>query len=248
MLAIRKRLALGVRRSQLVRLLLLESFPYALAGGLGGILLAFWTVDLFVAAAPNWFPRIENVELNWPVLIFCLATACLTPFLFGLAPVLQALKLNVNSASRGGQRAPGMDRRRGRSYALLVSGEIAMACLLVVGAGLLTKSYANLFDWRSGFEPDNLAITQLFISPGKYTTGEEVSMLYHRAVEELGAVPGVISAAGGSAVPLMGGTGSKNFPFSAVLLLRVKSRWWPGSIRHPATLKHWGFHSWRAAG
>ena len=204
------RLALGAGRLGLVRQLLTESVLYALCGGALGVLGAFWAVDLFSALAPSWFPRLDAVRLDAQVLAFTVGVSALTCLFFGLAPALLATRLNLNEALSNGR---GTDSRRGtgRVREILVVTEIGLACILLVGAGLLLRSFANLLDWKPGFDRSNLVVTQVFSSPGKYPKIEPVIELYRRGAEELRSLPGVVTAGAGSAGPLFGGDGEQEF-------------------------------------
>lgn len=213
------RLALGVGRFRLFRQVLAESSLYAVTGSLMGIILAFWAVDLFVKLAPAWFPRIDLVGVNPQVLLFSLFLGIGTTFLFGIAPALQASRLNLSDVVRSAQRST--RRQGGGLRKLLVVGEIGLACLLAVEAGLFTRSFVQLLDWKAGFDPTNLSFAQVFVSLEKFSgpaesedessVGTRITNLFMRAVEELSHLPGVVSAAGGSAVPLYGGDGEQEF-------------------------------------
>jgi putative ABC transport system permease protein len=204
------RLALGASRGRLVRQLLIESLLYALGGGALGVLLATWAVALFSALAPAWLPRLEEVRMDGVVLAFALGVSVLSSVLFGLVPALKASDLNVSETLREGRSGEGTHRGR-RTRDLLVVAEVAMACVLLVGAGLLLRSFANLLDWKPGFDRNNLVLVQVFASPGKYPEIQPVVNLFRQSVEELRALPGVVSAGAGSAGPLFGGDGEQEF-------------------------------------
>ena len=204
------RLALGASRFRLVRLSLTEGIVLALAGGTLGVLLAVWIVDLFIALAPASFPRIDGVRVNAPVMIFSLGVAVLTGVICGLLPGLTARDANLQETLRAG-RGSGEGRGGNRTRNALVVVEIALAFLLLIGAGLLTRSFANLLNWQPGFDTTHLVTIPAFSSQGKYPKGEQVGAAFARAVEELRAVPGVVAAGSGSAVPLAGGDGDQEF-------------------------------------
>lgn len=204
------RMALGAGGARLARQLLTESLLVSAAGGAAGALLAYWAVDLFTALAPGWFPRLAEVRVDPAVLVFAVGISVAASLVFSLAPMLQALRLDLNESLREG-RGTATRRGAGRLREALVVLEVALACVLLVGAGLLLRSFGNLLDWRPGFDRSNLLFVQVFSSPGKYPTIEPVIELYARAVEELGALPGVVSAGAGSAAPLFGGDGEQEF-------------------------------------
>ena len=204
------RLALGANRLQLVRAMLSESLLLSLSGGLAGAIFALWAVDLFVGLAPAWFPRLEEVRISIPVLGFTLLLSLLTSFASGLIPALHASDVNLQQALKTG-RAAGERVRGLRLRNALVVTEVAMALLLLVGAGLLIRSFANLMDWRPGFARENLLVAPLFSSPGKYPVTAQVVDLFGRAAQEVQALPNVVSVGAGSAVPLFGGDGEEEF-------------------------------------
>ncbi len=218
------RLALGAGRPRLARQLLAESLLYAIGGGAVGALGAYWAVDFFSALAPGWFPRLDAVRLDGRVFLFTAAVSALTSVLFGLAPLLQAGRLNLSEALRDARSAGarGSDRVRG----MLVVAEIALACVLLVGAGLLLRSFENLLDWMPGFDRNGLVMVQVFSSPGKYPRIEPVVDLYRRAVEEVRALPSVVAAGAGSALPLFGGDGEQEF--------HVEGRPFPAAGQRPS--------------
>jgi len=203
------RLALGAGRARLVRQMLLESLLFALCGGAVGIAGAYWAVDLFSTLAPGWFPRLDAVQVDGAVLAFTVGVSALTSLLFGLVPALQAARLNLNESLREGR---GTESRRagGRVRDILVVTEIALACVLLVGAGLLLRSFTNLLDWKPGFDRNNLMMVQVFAPVEKYPQ-TELAELFRRCVEEVRSLPAVVAAGAGSAGPLYGGDGEQEF-------------------------------------
>jgi putative ABC transport system permease protein len=139
------RTALGASRSLLVRLLLSESVLLALMGGTAGLLLAVWAVNTFVSLAPGGIPRLDEVAINGRVLTFALAASLLTSVVFGLIPALKATSLNLNEELKEGDRAASSGRLGLRG--VLVVSEVALALMLLIGAGLLTQSFATLLRW-----------------------------------------------------------------------------------------------------
>ena len=204
------RLALGASRLQLMRAMLCESLLLSLAGGLAGAMFAWWAVDLFVGLAPAWFPRLEGVRVSAPVLGFTLLLSLLTSLVAGLIPALHSSDVNLQETLKSGGAAG--ERVRGlRLRNALVVTEIALSLVLLVGAGLLIRSFANLVDWRPGFDRENLLVVPLFSSPGKYPDSAQVVDLFGRAAREVQSLPKVISVGAGSAVPLWGGDGEQEF-------------------------------------
>ncbi|MGD8698656.1 MAG: ABC transporter permease [Gemmatimonadales bacterium] len=198
------RAAIGAGRSRLVRLLLTESLLLALVAGALGLVLSFWAVEAFIALAPGGIPRLEEVGIDRSVLIFATLLSMSTCVVFGLAPALFASRLDLNqSLKEGDQRSPGRSGSRLRS-ALVVS-EVALALVLLIGAGLLTRSFAELLRWEPGFDQSNLMETWLLASDGKYSDAGQVAELFDAAVEEVASLPSVVSVGMTSAGPLFGG-------------------------------------------
>jgi putative ABC transport system permease protein len=198
------RAALGAGRFRVIRQLLTESIVLALLGGAAGLLLAFWLVDLFVAISPNLIPRMEQVKLDGPVLAFTFLLSLLTGLLFGLAPGLQSSRVNLVAELKEGQR----ESRSGLGFGLrgmLISSQVALALVLLIGAGLLSRTFVHLVTLRPGFNPENLLTVQLFVPLDKYREGKQVVAFYQRVTEECQSIPGVRSVGAVSAGPQFGG-------------------------------------------
>ncbi len=198
------RAALGAGRWASARLVLLESLVLAVLGGLAGFVLSFWGLDGFVRLAPAGIPRVEEVGVDARVFGFAVTLSGLTSLLFGAAGLFQTARLNLSDTLRRKNAAPA-GRRVGLRGALVVA-EMALALMLLTGAGLFLKSFTRLASWDPGFEVDHLAVGWLLASDTKYPTGAQVGELFRRAVEEVGSLPGVVSAGAASAGPLFGGT------------------------------------------
>jgi putative ABC transport system permease protein len=226
------RSALGASRRRLVSALFAESLLLALAGSMLGLLLAYWTVEAFKLLAPSGIPRIENVRLDGAVLIFAIALAGATSLVFGLAPALRASRIDLSQALREGGRSG--TRRRGQLGSALVVSEIALAVVLVVGAGLLGRSFAALASWQPGFEREHLLTFSLFASAEKYREKADVAALWDRVEGELRSIPGVRAVGSASAGPLFGGRESWEVDVQDVG--KVSSRWYDVSPGFFATL------------
>ncbi len=198
------RAALGAGRPRLIRQLLTEAVALALVGGMIGVLLAFWIVDLFVAISPGNIPRLDQVKLDGRVVVFALTLSLLMGVLFGLSPAIGSSKVNLVEHLKEGQRgsAAGLAARlRG----LLVISQVALALVLLVGAGLLGQTFVSLVTLKPGFNPEHLLTFQLFPPMERYKKGTEVTAFYQRATEEFRSIPGVQSVGATSAGPQFGG-------------------------------------------
>ncbi len=187
------RAALGASRWRLLRQLLVESVLLALAGGGMGLLLANWGIDLLVKLAPANLPRLGGVSLGWTVLGFTLALSALTGIAFGIAPAWQGTKANPQEALKDSGRGA-TDARGGRLRNALVIAEVALAMVLLVGAGLLIKSLARLFASDPGFTAQNV-LTMRLLPSETYPTRPELMQFYSQLIERVAALPGVESAA-----------------------------------------------------
>lgn len=191
-LAIRS--ALGAGRFRVVRQLLAESVLLAFVGGAAGLLLASWAIKFIVSGLPEYLidanSRIATLKIDATALGFTLALSLLTSVLFGLAPALQLSKINLNEALKEGGRTAGI---RNRLRSALVVAEVALAMLLLVGAGLMVKSFWRLAHVHLGYEPAGVLTAQ--IDPGaSYKEFEQVTAFYQGLLERVRAIPGVRSA------------------------------------------------------
>jgi putative ABC transport system permease protein len=195
------RAALGAGRSRLIRQLFTESVIVALLGGALGVGLAYWSVELIVALGPAELPRIEDVRVDNRVLLFALGLAGLTAVVAGLVPALHFSRPDLRgSMSEGRTTTAGAARQRIRSS--LVVAEVALSLVLVVGAGLLARSFVSLLGVDPGFDKENVAIAQVF----RYVddeTPEERRMFFRQSLDGIRALPGVQSAAAVSAMPFI---------------------------------------------
>jgi putative ABC transport system permease protein len=204
------RTALGAGRGRIVRQLLTESVLLGLAGGALGLLLALWGGELLVSLAPGGLPRLERLGLNGPVLLFTLGASLLTGILFGLAPALQASRPDLNESLKEAKGiGAGVRGRRVRS--LLIVAEVALALVLLVGAGLLMQSFARLQEVEAGFDTERLLSFHLSLPSTKYPEDPQIGAFHRQALERLGALPGVESAAAVMSLPLTGSYSSATF-------------------------------------
>jgi putative ABC transport system permease protein len=205
------RAALGASRTRLVRQLLTESMLLSLAGGGVGFLLAVWGVDLILAAGAGAIPRASEVGVDSRAFFFTLAASALTGLLFGLAPALNFSAPDVNGALKEGGRGASAGRRQARSQGALVVAEIALALVLLVGGGLLLKSYARLRGVDPGFDAGRVLTARLDLPEVRYGERASQADFARRALERLRALPGVEAAGVVNDLPLSGSRSSRSF-------------------------------------
>ncbi len=193
------RAALGARRGRLARQLLTESLLLALLGGLAGILLAGWASSAILSLSLGDLPRAGEVRIDGRVLAFAVAISVLTALIFGLAPALRFSRPDLNrSLKEGGRGATGFVRQRLRQ-ALAVS-EIALALVLLVGAGLLVRSFARLLQVNPGFSTDKALALEVHIW-GVARTPEQRAAFFEQTLDRIAALPGVRAAGAVTALP-----------------------------------------------
>ncbi len=198
------RVALGASRLRIVRQLLVESVVLACVGALLGLLVAAWGVWFLTSAGATGLPRAQNIGIEWRVGLFSLGLAVLTGVLFGLVPALQATQMDIreslNEEVRGGS---GSVRQRSLRKALVVV-EVGLALVLLVGAGLLLRSFSQLTQVSPGFNPGNLLVVNLPLSPRPYADSVKRTATIDRIVERIQALPGVRGAAITTTLPMTG--------------------------------------------
>jgi putative ABC transport system permease protein len=195
--------ALGAGRQRVVRQLLTESVLLALLGGLGGVVLAWWGVRGLVAIAPASLPRLQAIGIDLGVLGFTAAVSLASGLLFGLIPAFATSRPDLFTALRPGGRHTGQKSRR-VARAILVMGEVALALMLLVGAGLLLRSLRRLLDVDPGFEPRQLLTMEVQTTGPRYEDEDAVRAFFSRAADAVRAIPGVERAGWSSQLPLGG--------------------------------------------
>jgi putative ABC transport system permease protein len=187
------RSALGAGQGRIIRQLLTESVTLALLGGAAGVALAIWMTKALVALAPSSTPRIEEVAVDGPVLLFALGITLATGLLFGLAPTLQAARPNLTAALKEGSRGS-RGRASTRARNTLVVAEIALAVMLLAGAGLLLRSFARLQKVDLGFQAAHVLKLHLNLPDARYDDDAKRQAFVASLTERLKALPGVQSA------------------------------------------------------
>jgi putative ABC transport system permease protein len=198
------RTALGASRGRLIRQFLTESLLLAFVGGAFGVLLAHFSIRVLTAFSPSDIPRINEAGLDLRVLGFTLLTSILTGVIFGLVPSLQASRIDLSESLKEGSRGSteGISGRRIRS--LLAVLEVALALVLLIGSGLMVKSFARLQRVDPGFFADRLLTMQLFLPRSKYVEKHQVISFLNEVIERVGGLPDVQRVAAVSTVPLSG--------------------------------------------
>ncbi len=185
------RRALGANRMRIVRQLLTESLMLAAIGGVVGLLLALWGIDLFRTFGPANLPRLQEVNLDGRVLGFTMLAALLSGLIFGLAPALQSSRADLNESLKEGARAGTESHGRKRLRGLLVVAEVALTLALLVGAGLLLKSFLRLQEVNPGFQPDHLLTAQISLPPARYAEDQKIIAFHQELINRLKSLPGV---------------------------------------------------------
>ncbi len=205
------RTALGARRGRIVRQLLTESVLLALAGGLLGTLLAMQGLSLLLAVGADSIPRVKEIKLDPTVFAFTLVVSFLTGLVFGLVPALQASKPNLNESLKEGGRSASASFSRNRVRSLFVVAEVAICLVLLIGAGLMIKSFMRLTSIGTGFNSENVLAVNVALANSKYKEDQQVTSFYQQALSRISALPGVKSSATVAALPMSGSFGSRYF-------------------------------------
>jgi putative ABC transport system permease protein len=199
------RIALGAGKIRIVTQLLTESIVLALLGSALGLLFANLALRAIIQLNPGDIPRLQDAAIDWRVLFFTLLVTTLTGILFGVVPALQAFKVDLQNALRESRRAS-LSSAQLRLRSTLVVSEIALALVLLAGAGLLINSFARLLRVPLGFNPKNVLTVELFLPEGNESASDTRSSQTIAAVlEKVRAVPGVQSASIVNSLPVVGG-------------------------------------------
>ncbi len=205
------RAAVGASRLRLIRQLLTESLLLSVLGGLVGLIVSVWAVDLFIKLSPGDIPRLNEASVDLRLLGFALLVSLLTGVGFGLLPAFQASKTDLNSSLKegGGKATEGQQRRRARS--VLVVTEIALAQVLLVGATLLAISYVRVTQIHPGFNAGRVLTAKIAPSRKKYPDPRSREMFYTTVLERLQGLPGVEAAGMVMNLPLTGSSMNRGF-------------------------------------
>ena len=198
------RTALGASRGRLIRQMLTESLVLAIAGGAIGVLIAFWGTKGLLSLVPSSIPLPPAVSMGGSVLGFVAAICCLTAVVFGVAPAFQISAISLQGSLQEGGRSgtPGQARRR--LQGIFVTAEFALALVLLIGAGLLVRSFAKLLSTNPGFRPDHVLTMNVPLPLSAYPKAAQVREFYEQALQRISALPGVKFDGIATDVPLNG--------------------------------------------
>ena len=212
------RLAMGAGRFRLIRQLLTESLLLSLLGGAVGLLLAVWGVDAIARGIPDDFskfiPGWQHVGIDKTAFAFTFIVSVLTGLIFGLAPAVQATKMNFNETLKEGGKGSAGKGSSNRARSILVVSEIALSLVLLIGAGLMIRSFVQLLRSDLGINPTGVLTMQISLSNEKYSPFEQRLNFYQQLLERVSALPGVLKAGATSNLPL-GGSNYSTFLISA---------------------------------
>jgi putative ABC transport system permease protein len=209
------RIALGATRRSLIGQLLGESVLLALVGGAAGVLVGLWGIRGLVALQPPDFPRIADVRMDTAVLAFTLGVSLLTGIAFGLAPAFHASSADAHDVLQESGRSGAGGRRARRARRFIVTGEVALTLMLLVGAGLLLRSFQRVERVNPGFRADSVLTFRLSISGNAYPTPARHTAAFASLAERLRALPGVARVGATALLPISGGGWDISFATSA---------------------------------
>jgi predicted permease len=199
------RAAIGAGRARIIRQLLTESLLLATFGGSLGLLLGYWGLDLLLSFIPSTMPRLQDISLDTHVLLFTALISVLTGVLFGLVPAWQASKVNLAEALKNAGRTNSAGSGRGnRGHSLLVTAEVALAAVLLVGAVLMLQSFQRLMAVDPGFRPEGVASFEMELSSARYPDSGRRAQLFEQARARVRSLPGVRAVGAVNILPLSG--------------------------------------------
>jgi len=205
------RTALGASRVLIVRQLLAESMVLALLGGAGGLLLAWWGVDVLRVVGPHDVPRLANIHINTGVCLFTFGLAVVSTLIFGLIPALQTSRSNLNESLQHGSKGSTGGLHGTRVRAFLVVSQVSLSLLLLAGAGLLIKSFFNLRASSPGFDPSGVLVLEQIVPRLKYAEPDQQRRFYDQLLPKLAAIPGVEIVGGANPLPFSDNDSGSSF-------------------------------------
>ena len=202
------RTALGAGRGRLIRQMLTESVVLSLVGAVVGVALARVGVSLLAAMAAQSFPRLGETHIDLTALTFTIVVALATGILFGLFPAFQSARGATQDVLKEGSQTSTAGRGRLRLRRVLVAAEVALSLLLLVGAGLLIKSFMRLQGVDAGFDPANVLTMRIVVPAARYSNPDQVRSFYREVLRRVSALPGVTKVGANNGIPLSGSGGS----------------------------------------
>jgi putative ABC transport system permease protein len=198
------RTALGASRQRVIRQLLTESILLSVLGGFVGLLLSLWGLELLLAISPGNLPRIDAISVDGRVLAFTFVISLITGVVFGLAPAIQLSQPDLGDALKEGGRASTVASLHGRFRSLLIVSEVALSLVLLIGAGLMIRSFVRLLNVDPGLDPARVLTLDVGLARDKYTGPQQVAF-FQQVIEHVRVLPGVQSAGAIYPLPLGGG-------------------------------------------
>ena len=200
------RAALGASRGLLVAQVLIENFLLAMLGGIAGLLASFWMISWIRTAASSNVTRFQQIGVDGATLVFLFALTLVTTLLFGFLPAWTISRTNLNaSLAEEGGRSGTVGRERHRSQAILVIGQVALALVLLVGAGLVTRSFLALQNVALGFKPDHILTADVYLTGTKYSDDNKRKVFFDELLNKVQRLPKVTSAGLSDNLPFYGG-------------------------------------------
>jgi len=207
------RTALGASRFRLIRQLLSESVLLSVVGGFLGTLIALWGVPTLTSISATSIPRVEEVSVSLKALLFTLMISVGTGILFGIVPALQWSNRRLSEDLKEGKRGATTGAMHRRLLNVLVASEVALAVVLLAGAGLMVRSFISINAVAPGFNPRRVVTIGIGLTQPIYSDVQQQARFYERLTDKLSAIPGIESAAGINRVPLLGFNSSTSFTF-----------------------------------
>jgi putative ABC transport system permease protein len=199
------RLAIGAGRLRLLRQFLVEGMLLALTGGGLGLALAVWLKDVLAAHMPANIPQFHAIGLDWTVLLFSFLLVTLAGLAFSVLPTLWASRTDFNPSLQESGRGHSQGPEHQRLRAAFVIVEVALSVMLLVGAGLLVRSFQRVLGTNPGFRPEHVLTASIDLPPTEYSQDEKVASFYKQLMEKLRQTPGIAAAGGSTDLPLLGG-------------------------------------------
>jgi len=187
------RATLGAVKGRLIRQLLTESLMLSLAGGGLGLAVANWSIGPLLNFAPPDVPRLADTQVDVRVLLFTLGISIATGILFGLAPALHALRLDLGGSLKETGASVTSTKSRQRLRSMLLVSEVALAIVLVIASGLMVRSILSVLDVKLGANPDHVLAADVYLTGAKYAKDEARNNFYREAITRIQQIPGVTS-------------------------------------------------------